>query len=524
MISGNGGGGIEISHPTARPATGCWATSSARTSPARRPTYTHNCEQGIHIEDGARHRGPRQRHRRQLRRRHRSTARVTPERGSSTTSSASGAPAWRWGTSAWHLLRLPRPATRRHGQHHRVQARRHPARRHRQRLQITQNSIFANRRPGIDLAPLGAVNPNDAGDVDTGPTSSSTSPSSPGRPRPVSGTACAGCTVEVFRADPARARRAGPAVPRRDVRRGGRALHRAGSAGGCGGAVVTSTATDAAGNTSEFETERGSGRPAASAAAAASAPAAAPAGHADRGRRRSAGRSSNGFGTADRRRTLGARRPGWPTSTSTGSVGHDRSCRRSGQPGARTATLPDVSAAGRRHARQGLARTACRPSNSAYLSACSRARGGARLPRPSALRAGGHDVPPGRARGGRHRDLHGDPSGTRVAPYACGHGPSGCACRCRARARPPFACAPGPTARPEPSTWAYTATDSTAGVQGAGAVGLQARLSSSATSTPDRVLARRLQGRDVSADDAPGAERPNRPLAPLLRARARGRP
>ncbi len=37
---------------------------------------------------------------------------------------------------------------------------------------------------------------------------------------------------------------------------------------------------------------------------------------------------------------------------------------------------------------------------------------------------------------------------------------------------------------PEPSTWAYTATDSTAAVQGAGPVGIQARLSSSATSIP----------------------------------------
>jgi hypothetical protein len=36
----------------------------------------------------------------------------------------------------------------------------------------------------------------------------------------------------------------------------------------------------------------------------------------------------------------------------------------------------------------------------------------------------------------------------------------------------------------EPSTWAYTATDSTAGLQTAGAVGLQSRLSSSATSAP----------------------------------------
>ena len=37
---------------------------------------------------------------------------------------------------------------------------------------------------------------------------------------------------------------------------------------------------------------------------------------------------------------------------------------------------------------------------------------------------------------------------------------------------------------PEPSTWAYTATDSTAGLQAAGVAGFQARLSSSATSAP----------------------------------------
>ena len=34
---------------------------------------------------------------------------------------------------------------------------------------------------------------------------------------------------------------------------------------------------------------------------------------------------------------------------------------------------------------------------------------------------------------------------------------------------------------PEPSTWRYTATDSTAGVQGEGIVGFQSRLSSSGT-------------------------------------------
>jgi CSLREA domain-containing protein len=66
---------------------------------------------------------------------------------------------------------------------------------------FTQNSIYANAALGIDLAPWG-VNVNDPGDSDTGanqrlnyPVFTTLNTTS------VSGTACHGCTVEVFRSD-----------------------------------------------------------------------------------------------------------------------------------------------------------------------------------------------------------------------------------------------------------------------------------------------------------------------------------
>ena len=282
---------------------------------------------------------------------------------------------------------------------------------------------------------------------------------------------------------------------------------------------ITATATDAAGNTSEFAANVLDGRSAASAAASAAAAA----------RRRpppgTTDRESDDVRPDGRRRLRNGRLGGlWALAGPDadfdvdGSVGHDRSCRRSVSRGAYR-DAPGRERTGRRHARQGLARPPA-TSNSAYVSLLAR-RGGARLPRPPALRARGHDVPPGRARGGRHRDLHGirteRPCALRVRARA-----SGCACRCRARARPRSACAPWVDGSPEPSTWAYTATDSTAGVRAR-----DGRVPGGGSRRRRRALPTvfSFDGYRVTtlADDAPGAERAT-PLAPLLRARARGRP
>jgi hypothetical protein len=129
---------------------------------------------------------------------------------------------------------------------------------------ITRNSIFANARLGIDLAPIGQVNQNDGGDGDSGPNTLRNwpvlgSPSSSS----VSGTACPGCTVEVFLAD-------GSATldPRQATSYGeGRTYLATAVANSSGaftaqlpssaaGRIITATATDGAGNTSEFSLNR----------------------------------------------------------------------------------------------------------------------------------------------------------------------------------------------------------------------------------------------------------------------------
>ncbi|MDQ3537382.1 MAG: hypothetical protein M3415_01080, partial [Actinomycetota bacterium] len=118
---------------------------------------------------------------------------------------------------------------------------------------ITQNSTFGNVGLGIDIAPLGKVNPNDAGDSDSGANEQLNFPElSAATTSTVSGTACPGCTVEVFKADSGA-----------DVHGEGHVFSGAGTARSDGsftalvtgvalGDVVSSTATDTAGNTSEF--------------------------------------------------------------------------------------------------------------------------------------------------------------------------------------------------------------------------------------------------------------------------------
>jgi CSLREA domain-containing protein len=67
---------------------------------------------------------------------------------------------------------------------------------------ITRNSIYSNDGLGIDLAPIGQVNPNDPDDADTGPNQQLNFPVlQTAVPQQVTGTACAGCTVEIFVTD-----------------------------------------------------------------------------------------------------------------------------------------------------------------------------------------------------------------------------------------------------------------------------------------------------------------------------------
>ena len=118
---------------------------------------------------------------------------------------------------------------------------------------ITGNSIYANQRIGIDLAPLGSTNPNDATDGDSGPNEQLNFPvitgASTGK---VSGTACPGCMVEVFLADRgAGAYGAGKAFVGSATADSGGGFA-ATVSGVAEGAYLTTTATDAQGNTSEF--------------------------------------------------------------------------------------------------------------------------------------------------------------------------------------------------------------------------------------------------------------------------------
>jgi CSLREA domain-containing protein len=117
---------------------------------------------------------------------------------------------------------------------------------------ITQNSIFANDGLGIDIDPLG-VTPNDTGDLDDGPNDTQNFPVlTQATEESVSGTACAGCTIEIFIADAGSgAYGEGRTFIGTDVASGTGAFTVAVS-GVVEGQYVTSTATDTAGNTSEF--------------------------------------------------------------------------------------------------------------------------------------------------------------------------------------------------------------------------------------------------------------------------------
>lgn len=122
---------------------------------------------------------------------------------------------------------------------------------------ITRNSIFGNKGLGIDIEPLGQPNPNDVDDADSGANEQLNFPVlDAATPQSVTGTACGGCTVEVFLAD-------GGAGAYGE----GKTLVGSSIAGADGafevtvnsvaeGGYVTATTTDTQGNTSEFSPNR----------------------------------------------------------------------------------------------------------------------------------------------------------------------------------------------------------------------------------------------------------------------------
>ena len=119
---------------------------------------------------------------------------------------------------------------------------------------FTRNSIYANGGPGIDLPPTGAVNLNDAGDGDTGPNTLLNFPViTAASTASASGTVCAGCVVELFVADGAvGAYGSGKTYVGSATANGAGTWSLATGGLLTGGQVVTATATDAAGSTSEF--------------------------------------------------------------------------------------------------------------------------------------------------------------------------------------------------------------------------------------------------------------------------------
>lgn len=122
------------------------------------------------------------------------------------------------------------------------------------RNRITRNSFYANTGLGIDIVPLGAVNPNDSDDSDVGPNEQLNFPViSSATPYALAGTACAGCTVELFLADgSAGVYGEGKTYLGTTTADGSGAFTLVGISGVAVGQVVTGTAIDSAGNTSEF--------------------------------------------------------------------------------------------------------------------------------------------------------------------------------------------------------------------------------------------------------------------------------
>ena len=117
---------------------------------------------------------------------------------------------------------------------------------------FTANAMTGNAGLGIELSPPG-TNPNDPGDADTGPNNRLNWPEiSRASDQVIEGTACADCTIEVFEVDTT------PGSPLAGAVFLGSTVADSGGAfsypsgGVTAGQSITTTATDTAGDTSEF--------------------------------------------------------------------------------------------------------------------------------------------------------------------------------------------------------------------------------------------------------------------------------
>lgn len=117
---------------------------------------------------------------------------------------------------------------------------------------ITQNSIYSNALLGIDLYPPG-VNPNDPDDLDDGPNQQLNFPVlNSASPLTVTGTACAGCWVELFVADRGAGQYGQGRTFAGSVVVGNDGTFTANVSGVSPGDYLTSTTTDQQCNSSEF--------------------------------------------------------------------------------------------------------------------------------------------------------------------------------------------------------------------------------------------------------------------------------
>ncbi len=117
---------------------------------------------------------------------------------------------------------------------------------------ITRNSIFSNAGLGINIAP-GGVNPNDPGDGDTGPNEGLNFPVlNPPTTSTATGAACANCVVEIFEADSAAGQHGEGMTFVASANANGSGAFSVAIGGLSPGTVLTATATDQTGNTSEF--------------------------------------------------------------------------------------------------------------------------------------------------------------------------------------------------------------------------------------------------------------------------------
>jgi CSLREA domain-containing protein len=121
---------------------------------------------------------------------------------------------------------------------------------------FTRNSIYGNTGLSIDLAPRGSVNPNDAGDGDSGPNTLLNYPViTAAHATTVTGTVCAGCTVELYKTGLSGATPKGNGPARTfvaSVVANGNGQFTFTGVALTVGTWVSATATDTSGNTSEM--------------------------------------------------------------------------------------------------------------------------------------------------------------------------------------------------------------------------------------------------------------------------------